>query len=102
MASYDRLGVLNIPTQMYMRFIFLRMVSFNVDYYWALNGTSGKASSWREQLEKYTENATISPQAVAHTAGGENIPATVRLQLYGIYQFNLLHSIDADWTNIAV
>ena len=56
MAGYDRLGVLNIPTQMYMRFIFLRMLSFNIDYYWALNGTSGKASSWHlKQLEKYTE-----------------------------------------------
>ena len=56
MAIYDRPGILNIPTQMYMRFIFLRMVSFNVDYYWALNGTGGKASGWHlKQLERYTE-----------------------------------------------
>ncbi len=56
MAIYDLPGILSIPTQMYMRFIFLRMVSFNVDYYWALNGTAGKASGWHlKQLERYTE-----------------------------------------------
>ena len=53
---YDTRGLLGIHMSMYMRMVFLKMVSFNVDYYWAEQGMSGKASSWHmKALEKYSE-----------------------------------------------
>ena len=48
--------MLGVHFSMYMRMIFLKMVSFNVDYYWSEVGTSGAASSWHlKQLERFSE-----------------------------------------------
>ena len=53
---YDRNGILGVHFSMYMRMVFLKMVSFNVDYYWSEVGTSGTASSWHlRQLERFSE-----------------------------------------------
>ena len=75
-----------------MRFIFLRMVSFNVDYYWALNGT-GEASGWHlKQLERYTEKERDDIASGGGPYGWrKNHQAIIGLQLHGIFEFHLLH-----------